>query len=117
MEIQNLVSFICLDKEDRELCQGVGEAINISCGGIQISTTQPIEAEFILFSSFDLQNDIFDIKGRVIYSRSIGKEGYRSGIEFIDPSELIINHIKQLVKAHQIQKDRVDLFSREHESD
>ena len=36
VNIQNVISYICLDDQERELSQGAGEAINIGCGGMPL---------------------------------------------------------------------------------
>ena len=103
VNIQNIVSYICLDDQGRELSQGAGEAVNIGCGGMLLCTHQPIESEFIVLMSFNLQNDISDIKGRVVHSRPDKHGKYVTGIEFVNVSGKTIESINQLIETYNIK--------------
>ena len=108
VNIQNIVSYICLDDQGRELSKGAGEAVNIGCGGLLLCTHQPIESEFIVLMSFNLENDIRDIKGRVVHSRPDEQGKYVTGVEFVGVSSQTIESINQLIETYHIKNKTQD---------
>ena len=55
IEALNVISYICTDEDDNQLGEGVGETMNISQGGILLKTPLPIESEYILLTTIDLE--------------------------------------------------------------
>jgi len=66
VETRNVVSYVCVDKEGNEIGEGMGETLNISQGGIFLKSAYPIESEFILLMSIDLENKIHPTKAYLV---------------------------------------------------
>ena len=85
--IQSLsLLYLCVKENDDVIQQGMGRTINISENGIRLETNFPIDSKKNLYLSIGIEDDIVDIKGRIIYY--IEKNStYEFGIEFQDIDE------------------------------
>ena len=71
----NLISYMAL-KEDGEVTDlGMGRAMNISQNGIFLETPRLLFADYISLMSVDTDNNLIEIKGKVVYSGT-----HRSGM-------------------------------------
>lgn len=80
----NLLSYVCLDKNDKVIQQGMGKTIDVSEGGILLETHVSINPDYTILLSIGFENDMADIRGNVIYSRKRGDGMIESGIKFKD---------------------------------
>ena len=62
-----LLSYVCIDEEGKEWKQGMGRTLNINEIGLKLETHEPIETRYIVLLAVGLEEDVVDIKGRVIY--------------------------------------------------
>jgi hypothetical protein len=99
IKTQNVISYICTDEDDNQLGEGVGETMNISQGGILLKTPLPIEAEYILLTTIDLENNTIDIKGKVAHSQRDESGKFKTGITFLGTHNEKIQIVKCLVKT------------------
>ena len=83
--IQSLnLSYLCLDEDNNIVKQGMGRTLNISESGILLETHFPIESKHSIQLTISLEEDLLDIKGKVIHVRSIDGVKYQVGIEFVE---------------------------------
>ncbi|MFO8112978.1 MAG: PilZ domain-containing protein [Desulfosalsimonadaceae bacterium] len=95
----HLLNYICLDSENRQLGQGMARTLNLSETGVKIETHQPIETRDIVFLAIGIGEDIFDIKGKVVYCNR-GPEGrFESGVEFYELDFESFGKLKRFIKA------------------
>jgi len=106
VETRNVVSYVCVDKEGNEIGEGMGETLNISQGGILLKSPYPIESEFILLMSIDLENNIMEIKGKVAHSKKDKSGKYETGISFLGTHDENIQTIKSFIKTYHSRKTR-----------
>ena len=106
VETRNVVSYVCLDKKGTEIGEGMGETLNISQGGILLKSAYPIESEFILLMSIDLENNIMEIKGKVAHSIKDETGKYETGIGFLGTHDENIQTIKNFIKIYHSRKNR-----------
>ena len=106
VETRNVVSYVCLDKNGYEIGEGMGETLNISQEGILLKSTYPIESEFILLVSIDLENKIMEIKGKVAHSKKDKSGKYETDISFLGTHDENIQTIKNLIKIYHSRKNR-----------
>ncbi len=99
IEALNVISYICTDEDDNQLGEGVGETMNISQGGILLKTPLPIESEYILLTTIDLENNTIDIKGKIAHSQRDESGKFETGIRFLGTHEEKIQVVKSLVKT------------------
>jgi hypothetical protein len=74
----------------------------ISRGGMQVETTFPLQLDSLHDFRLTLDDRSIVVKGRVVHSRisEFDHDGvtYRTGIEFIEPSEPVAAAISELVE-------------------
>ena len=81
------LSYICLDENNNIVKQGMGRTLNISESGILLETHFPIESEYLVLLTIALKEDLLEIKGKPIHSRSIETGEFEIGIEFLEPDQ------------------------------
>lgn len=100
----NLISYVSLDENGKPLEQGMGRTLNISQGGLLIETKVPIEAQYILLMAVDINDELVDIKGGVVYSRRSGDKIFHTGVRFIETNDKIRKVVIEMVKTFSKQK-------------
>ena len=93
------LSYICLDENNNIVKQGMGRTLNISESGILLETHFPIEPEYLVLMTIALKEDLLEIKGKPIHSRSNETGEFEIGIEFLEPDQdsirLLVNFINK----------------------
>ncbi len=95
----NLLSYVCLDSQNKIIQQGMGKTIDVSEGGILLETHVSINPEFTVLLSIGFEDEMADIKGNVIYSRKRNDGMVESGIRFEniskDCNSILLSFIKK----------------------
>ena len=79
----NLLDYICIDQDNQRLAQrGMGRTLNVSSGGITLETHNEIKSPFVELT-IGLEDDIIELKGRVVYCKKNENDKFATGIEFI----------------------------------
>jgi c-di-GMP-binding flagellar brake protein YcgR len=99
VESLNLLSYICLDAEGNEIDQGMGRTLNISEGGLLLETYTQIDTEFILLMAVGLNENLLEVKGRVVACRPREPDTWEVGIAFLDRSEQTRRVLVEFVKV------------------
>ncbi len=99
----NLLSYVCLDDEGREWKQGMGRTLNISESGIQLETHEPIEHRYIILLSIGFEDDVVDIKGKVVYCNRGQSGRFESGIQFQEVNPEAMSVLRRFIKAFETQ--------------
>lgn len=107
IESSNLLSYICLDKNNHEMMQGMGRTLNVSEGGILLETHVPIDPHHIVSMTMALEDDLMDFKGKIAYSRKREDGKFESGIEFIEMDEEKKRFYKQYILIFRGQENRL----------
>jgi hypothetical protein len=80
----------------------------ISLGGMQVETSFPLQVDSLHEFRLTLQDRSVVVKGRVAHSRITDVDQdivmYRSGIEFVEPSEPVAEAISDFIAALKIYK-------------
>ena len=95
----NLISYSCIDEAGQTLTQGMGRTLNLSEDGILLETRDSVDPKYTVVMAIGLEEDLIDIKGRVVYSIGGGNERFEAGIEFIETDESTIEVLKKYIKA------------------
>ena len=98
------LSYICLDENDQIIKQGMGRSLNVSESGILLETHFPIDERQIVILTLGLEEDLVDIKGRPIHSRTNDEGKYEIGIEFVKPGAKAQKALKKFITAFQKKK-------------
>jgi len=83
-ESLNLLSYTCLDENNRALDQGMGRTLNVSKGGILVEAYNPIDPAHTLVLTIGLKDNMVDIKGKVVHSRTDEDGKVKLGVRFIE---------------------------------
>ncbi len=80
----NLLSYVTIDSDGKEWNQGMGRTLNISESGLQLETNEPIQTKYVLLISIGIEDQLVDIKGKVVYTNRGDAGMFETGIEFIE---------------------------------
>ncbi len=84
----HLLNYVYTDESSEGAMQGMGRTLNVSESGILLEThTPPISVGSIVSLTIGFEEDMVDIKGRVIYTNESTNDMFESGIEFFDVDE------------------------------
>ena len=72
--------------------------MDISKEEILLETKDPIKPGLIILTATDRENNLFEVKGELAYSKKISAETYSSGIKFICVNERVTKFITNLIK-------------------
>ena len=80
----NLLNYLFSDESGGGTTQGMGRTLNVSESGILLETYAPIDVNSIISLTIGFEEDVVDIKGRIIYTKENDRKMNESGIEFFD---------------------------------
>ena len=83
VQTRNLVSHHTFDKTGRLVSQGLSKALDISKGGILLETPHPVESGVLSLMAADIENNLIEIEGKLIYCTKSASGMYLSGIAFV----------------------------------
>jgi c-di-GMP-binding flagellar brake protein YcgR len=99
----NLISYNCIDETEQIVAQGMGRTLNISEGGILLETHTPIDPKNTIALAIGLEDDLINIKGKVVFSTSGKDEKFEAGIEFLEMQDSTFEILKKFIKAFSEQ--------------
>ena len=100
----NLISHESIGKEGQIVSRSMGKALNVSQSGILLETAHPIEAENVSLTTFDLDNNLIEMKGRLIHCKETDSGMYQSGINFTGSEDETAKFAVKLIKLYHHQK-------------
>ena len=107
VETNNLISYESKGKEGKIVSSSIGKALNISRSGIMLETTDPIETEYVSLMTFDLDNKLIEMTGKLIYCRETDSGTYQAGISFIGTEEETAKFAVKLIKLYHDRKHKL----------
>ena len=102
----NLISFVILDDQGNQVGHGMGKAVDISQSGLRLLTTHPVSAERVSLMATDMDGQLVEITGRMVFSRRGAAGGYQAGVEFTAPREARVRFATSLIKAFHYGRSR-----------
>jgi CheY-like chemotaxis protein len=105
VKVLNLLAYECMDEDDNQLERGMGRVLDISQTGLLLETQHLIESKNIRLSASGVQEDLIDIKGKVVYSKNSGLETCHTGVEFYEKGDQTHRFVVELIKAFNFHKD------------
>jgi len=96
------LSYICLDEDDNIVKQGMGRTLNLSLAGILLETHFRIESNHKVQLTISLEEELMDIKGKVVHVKSYGGGKYQIGIEFIDLDKKSADIMQQFIDNNAV---------------
>jgi len=109
IKISNYIMQESIDKEGQIVSSSMGKALNVSRSGIMLETAHPIEAENVSLTTVDLDNNLMEMKGRLIYCRKIDSGMYQSGIKFIGSEDETAKFAVKLIKLYHHRKHNLTM--------
>ncbi len=76
----NLISYMAIKQDGSVTDLGMGRALNISQNGIFLETTRLVFAEYISLMSVDMDNNLIEIRGEIVYSGTLRSGMFGNGI-------------------------------------
>ena len=93
----NLLSYLCIDESGEIVTQGAGRTLDVGEKGILLETHAPIDPKHMVSLVIAVEDDLIDIRGRVIHYRK-GEDGrYLNGIQFVETDESALRILKQFI--------------------
>lgn len=92
------LSYICIDENGTIINEGIGRTLNVSQGGILLETNFDISPEHNLLITIAVEDNLLDVKGKVIRCQQHDKDKYHTGVEFIEINESSLNIITKFIE-------------------
>lgn len=102
-ESVNLLSYVCLDSEGKEWNQGMGRTLNINETGAKLETHEPIETQYIVLLAMGIEDEVVDIKGRVVYCNRGESGRFEAGIEFCEMDRDSLAVLREFIREFNRQ--------------
>ena len=94
-----LLSYVNLDENDKEMMQGMGRTINVSESGIMLETHVAFSENDTVDVVVGLKEDMVTIRGKVVFSRTVGTGLYQSGIQFLTIEDASLATLRRYIDA------------------
>ncbi len=104
-ESLNLLSYVCLDGNNRAVDQGMGRTLNVSKGGILLETYNPVDSEHTMVLTIGLKDNMVDIKGKIIHFGTDEDGKVKSGTQFIEMDKKTLLTLEAYVAEFEKQND------------
>jgi Tfp pilus assembly protein PilZ len=99
------LSYLCVDKDGTIIEQSMGRTLNVSESGICLETHFQIGTAYHLLLTIALEDDLIEVKGRVVFCRPGADDMFETGVEFTDMDD----------KAREVYKKYVEFFNEQQE--
>lgn len=97
IEKLNLVQVSRFDEEGARADLATGRTLNISHGGLRLELHHPLPLRSVVGVTLALNNEILEVRGKIVYLEEIDEERCAMGIEFIDLSDETQGRLKLYV--------------------
>ncbi len=95
---------VCVSENEIAVNRGMGRTLNISESGILLETPFPIDPNHSLSVTIALQNDLINVKGRVIHCKS-GKGGmFETGVRFLEIDKSALQILRKFIRLFREQR-------------
>ncbi|MGD8386220.1 MAG: PilZ domain-containing protein [Desulfobacteraceae bacterium] len=96
----NLLGYVCLDEEGEEVSEGYAWTLDLSVKGLRMEAFRYIETKRVLLLAIDLDEQLVEIQGKVIYHKENEKRKHIYGIKFFGSEQEQQNKIAKFVKSY-----------------
>jgi hypothetical protein len=114
VDVYSTISYVCVDEKGNLIDQEMGVALNISQTGLLLETRHQLNTSFISLMFVDLENNLAEIEGEIVYSRPIESDIYQNGIHFRGSHPGNIEFAQKLVRAYHYRKSELVLILGTH---
>ena len=114
VEVFSSISYVCVDNKGNLIDQDTGVALNISQSGLLLETGHQLNTSLISLMFVDLENNLAEIEGEIVYSRPFGSGVYQNGIHFRGSHPENIEFAQKLIRAYHYRKSELVLIVGTH---
>jgi c-di-GMP-binding flagellar brake protein YcgR len=104
VDVYSSISYVCVDAKGNLIDQHMGVALNISQTGVLLETPHLLGSNSISLMFVDLENNLTEIEGEIVYCKEDGYGMYQNGIHFRGSHEENIQFAKKLIRAYHYRK-------------
>lgn len=98
----NPITYVLMGADGTQIGQGIGKAVNVSQTGILLETDIQLRSTYILLVSTDMDNNMMEIVGKVVFSKASDKGRFWSGIKFQGEHQDNVKFRRDLIRVfHQ----------------
>ena len=103
IDSMHLLNYVFTDEAQEGTTQGMGRTLNVSEAGILLETHAPIDVGYVVSLTIGIEEEVVDIKGRVVYTKENDNDMFESGIEFFDVDSTALKILGQYIAAFNKQ--------------
>jgi c-di-GMP-binding flagellar brake protein YcgR len=108
IDTNTLISYSCLDENGNELDVCMARVLDVSPLGAKIETYREILSEKLHLVCIDVDDDLIDIMGRIVYAHKADDSRYEFGIRFLGTQDENTELSLKLIDAcHKIEPSYV----------
>jgi hypothetical protein len=96
----HLLDYLVIDKNGLQTTYSMGRTLDVSENGLKLETTQPISKDDTLLITVDLDDELVELRGEVVYTEDLDQR-HITGIEFQDISAIGKKIFKKYTEAFQ----------------
>ena len=109
VETSNLISSVSIDENGQWVSHCMGRALNVSRSGMLLETPFPIGSKLVSLMTLDMDNELIEIKGCLIYCRKTDSKMYQAGVNFVGTEDEIAKFAAQLIRVYSYRRNNVFL--------
>ena len=110
VDVFSSISYVCVDDKGNLIDQDMGVALNISQSGLLLESGHRLGTRFISLMFVDLENNLAEIGGEIVYSRLFDSGVYQNGIQFRGSHSENIDFAQKLIRAYHYRKSDLVLI-------
>lgn len=110
VDVYSSISYVCVDDTGNLIDQQMGVALNISQTGLLLETGQQLETNFISLMFVDLENNLAEVEGEIVYCHPKASGMFQNGIHFRGSHAENIEFAQKLIRAYHYRKSELVLI-------
>ncbi len=114
VDVFSSISYVCIDDKGNLIDQDTGVALNISQSGLLLETGNQLNTSLIALMFVDLENNLAEVEGEIVYSRPFDSGVYQNGIQFRASHPENIEFAQKLIRAYHYRKSELVLILGTH---
>jgi hypothetical protein len=107
VQTRNLISHLTFDKTGKLVSRGLSKALDISKGGILLETPYPIESGVLSLMAADVDSNLVEIGGKLIYCFKTSNGMYLSGIAFVGTEPQMAKFVAKVIKEYNFRRNNL----------
>ncbi|MDW7712175.1 MAG: PilZ domain-containing protein [Deferrisomatales bacterium] len=84
MEALHILHYQLVDPEGLYAARGMGRTLNASEEGLLLEVHEPLQVGQELRITVGLEEDLVDLRGRVVHAKAAGDTAYHAGVAFLE---------------------------------